>query len=460
MYWLGHASLLKLVYPAAMMGVGLWLYASRPTLYFGFTIWMWITIPFIRRIVEYQSGFDGANLIMVTPLAVTLLSVITVFKNGALLKKAEFAPYWLASVGIIYGYLVGLPKTTPLAATLSLLEWLLPIVLAFHLHVHWRSYRQHRSVFRSVFRWGILILGVYGVAQFVFPMPWDQYWMTASGMNSIGDPEPFEVRVFSMLNSPGPFAVFMMTGLLIIFFDNHLISRLALGPGMAAFLLSLVRSAWGGLVVAIGYMALRTSGALKRQLVYTIAVVVVLVAPFLTVGPIANEISARVETMTSIGTDNSFRARASFFIIAARWVASDPIGAGLGSTGTSAKLRGGSATFDSGLLAIPYSLGWFGGLMYLTALFLSFRSVLSTTEKNSDPFGVACSSVAFAILFQLIFSNILLGFQGILFWSCASLAIASSRYHQQSKESPSESPPSSPINAEQRHPAHAAVPIS
>src|SRR4030081_1469123 len=64
------------------------------------------------------------------------------------------------------------------------------------------------------------ILSVYGIIQYVFLPPWDAFWLqnvSAQGSLSFGKPFPFQVRVFSMLNSPGPFGSFMACILHMVF---------------------------------------------------------------------------------------------------------------------------------------------------------------------------------------------------------------------------------------------------
>lgn len=56
---------------------------------------------------------------------------------------------------------------------------------------------------------------VYSILQFVYLYSWDRAWMIASGLNSVGSPEPFEVRVFGTSESPGPFALFIGCALII-----------------------------------------------------------------------------------------------------------------------------------------------------------------------------------------------------------------------------------------------------
>lgn len=436
LYGTPYAGLIKLLYPFAMGVTAFWLFSSRPALFLGFAWWMWLTIPFVRRIVEWETGYDGANLIMTAPIGATILTLVTVFRFGGYIRSREFAPYGLAIAGVIYALLVGLPKTTLLGATLSLMEWLMPIALGFHLHVFWRMYPQHKSVLRGVFRWGIMILGVYGILQFLSPMPWDVQWMIASGMESIGRPEPYEVRVFSMLNAPGPFASVMMAGLIVLFADSHVLGRLALAPGLIALLLSLVRAAWGGWIIAAGYMAWSVRGRLRKRLLTVLTVAVLLAAPLAFVGPIASTISSRAETIASVQSDNSFGHRLSFFRIASKWVLTNPIGAGLGSTGRGAKMdqSGGMVTFDSGILAVPYTLGWLGGGLYFMAIFLLMQHIIRIRSDNADLFTVMCAAITVSFVVQLAFANTFTGLKGILFWTFAGLAMAGRKHFETERQ--------------------------
>ena len=44
--------------------------------------------------------------------------------------------------------------------------------------------------------------GLYGFLQYLDPPIWDRYWMAYTTIASIGQPEPYMVRVFSTLNAP------------------------------------------------------------------------------------------------------------------------------------------------------------------------------------------------------------------------------------------------------------------
>ena len=246
LYWTNNAALLNYLFPFLSIVVGGLLYVARPELYLGFTYWIWFVTPFMRRIVDYQMGeFTAVSAVMLTPYLVTSISILSFFRFGLLLKKRMFHPYLFMMAGVIYGFGVGFVKNGAFAATFNLMEWLCPLLIGFHVLAHWRSYPQHRKAVRSTFTMAVIVLGAYGVIQFIMPAPWDAFWMVQSGMSSIGHPVPFRVRVFSTLNAPGPFAMTMMAGLMILFDGRNTLSKIAILPGYAAFLLAIVRGAWG-----------------------------------------------------------------------------------------------------------------------------------------------------------------------------------------------------------------------
>lgn len=425
-YWAQSAAILKLAIPAATLAVAGWLYTSRPALYIGFVWWTWLTTPFLRRVIEYQSGYDAMNLVMTAPLVATLFTVITLVRFGGVLRQVEYLPYALALLAVAYGFAVGIVKTSVMGAILAMSSWLLPITLGLQLHIFWRQFVAHRAVMLRVFRWGILILGVYGILQYVAPSPWDRFWMINSGMSSIGHPEPYRVRVFGMLNAPGPFASIMLAGLILLFSDSKVLGRLALGPGLVALLLSLVRAAWGGWVIAVAFMGWRSTGKTRRRFLGALTAGVFLIIPLLLIGPISDRVSSRAATLTELRQDNSLDDRSDFFLISAGWVLSNPVGAGIGSTGRGARVSesGGMGTFDNGIFAIPYSVGWLGGGLYYASVFIMLYRILSIPREQMDLFILSSTAICISLFAQLVFSNSFVGIKGLLFWTFYGLSMA------------------------------------
>src|ERR1700722_562194 len=98
------------------------------------------------------------------------------------------------------------------------------------------------------------LLGAYGLWQFVMMPQWDAVWMQNVDMGTIGKPEPFMVRVFSLLNSPGSLGNILLVVIIYLFVYASPVRVAALGLASGAFLLSLNRSAWGAFAVAMTYL--------------------------------------------------------------------------------------------------------------------------------------------------------------------------------------------------------------
>ena len=61
-----------------------------------------------------------------------------------------------------------------------------------------------------------MVMGAYGVWQYMVAPAWDGFWIESTGLLTFGKPEPRQIRVFSTMHSNGPFAVTMMAALLLL----------------------------------------------------------------------------------------------------------------------------------------------------------------------------------------------------------------------------------------------------
>jgi len=247
----------------------------------------------------------------------------------------------------------------------------------------------------------------------------------------MGRPEATEFRVFSTLNSVGPFAGFMMVGLLVLFDGRGLAPRLAAIPGYGSFLLSLVRSAWGGWVVGVAVMFTRLGEYSRSRTVAILVVSVALSVPLLILAPNTEQVTSRMDTITELDEDNSMRARVRLYQGAGLNAILNPLGQGIGSLGLAAKLSdaGRTMSFDSGVLAIPLTLGWPGSLLYLGGLIWMLLQALRISTYNADSFAVIAVSIVMSFMAMMVFANQLKGLHGMMVWSFLGLALSSKHYH-------------------------------
>ena len=137
----GAGKLLNLLFPAAALGVGLFLYFRAPILYNGFTWWIWLLTAFIRRMADFRSGFTEPSPLLLAPFLVTGVSLITVSKNLLNARQIKGLPFILAMLGTLYGYLVGLINLpSAFTVTREFLDWLPPIAFGFHLLANWQNF--------------------------------------------------------------------------------------------------------------------------------------------------------------------------------------------------------------------------------------------------------------------------------------------------------------------------------
>ena len=218
--------------------VGLFLYWRYPLLYLGFTWWIWFLTPLVRRFVDYRSGWVDPNIILVAPFLVTLISGISFIKYLPKSYRIGAFPFVMAIFSVCYGSMVGLIYFDKVLVIRTTLDWITPILFGFHLFVNWRNYLQYRRNIQNVFTWAVFLTGIYGILQYLIAPEWDKFWLIQTKLNTFGDPEPLGIRVWSTMHSPGPFALVMMAGLILLFSSQHFLRLFASVAGYLAFLLS------------------------------------------------------------------------------------------------------------------------------------------------------------------------------------------------------------------------------
>jgi hypothetical protein len=426
----GHSGTLKYVYPAGALAIGLVLFRYHPAFYLGYVWWLWFLTPLVRRLVDYRVGFDPINPVLVAPVLVTGLSLLSLLRHLPKLKRKSLAALLPILFSLAYAYPIGLGNTGLQAASFSLLQWVVPIAFGFHLATDAPRYLAYQAITRRVFTWGALVLGLYGVWQFLLPPAWDRYWMLNADMTTIGRPLPLEVRVFSTVNSPTPFAMVMLAGLLMLLETRAVVHVLVGIPAYLAFLFSLVRTAWGGWVLGVGVYATYLPSRARLRLVTMVGLLAVGVGA-LTASPLAERIERRFETLVDLGEDKSLAERQTSASVVVGLILNEPLGGGLGATGSAKRLAsGGTVTFDNGLLNLFFSLGWLGGLLYLGGTLVLLAGLVRRFEPRSDPIPKVARAVSFATFAALASLNTLIGVSGVLFWGFIGLSISARSWYQ------------------------------
>jgi hypothetical protein len=434
--------LLRLAIPASAALVGLALYFRRPIGYLHFTLWTWFLTPLVRRLVDWRAGFEDHNLVLLTPLLVSAIAGLTLLRERRTAGDVRLAPFFLCIAGILYGFAVGLIRwrlhaseaASPGEIVYALFDWLAPLLLGLHLYLRWPAYEEHKRAVQKSFLWALVLLGAYGVYQFVAPPIWDTTWlervMELGGL-AFGRPEPFQIRVWSTMNSPGAFANVFMAALLLLFSVRSRVKALAAAAGYSAFLLSLVRASWLGWLVGVIVLARSSKGRQIPRLLLSLVLLPILVAPLMLDPEIANVVTDRMQTFQSTKQDDSFQDRAKEYRVLLTNLATDPAGEGLSNAET---FHG--YIMDSGIIRLLYSCGWIGAALFLAGIALCARSMPSG-RNSADPIAPVYRAVVVALIFELLSGNIFVGSSGAMLWICIGLAFG---LHQaeQASSSPQE----------------------
>jgi len=418
------------LFPLGSVGVGLFLYFRAPVLYVSYTWWLIFVGSLIRRIIDQQSGYITPGRWGTTALLVTSISLITLVKYLPKTYRTGGMPYILSFLGLTYGCMVGLVTgSLNLQFGIGAIGWVAPVIFSFHLFVNWQDYPQYRQVMQRTFIWGALAMGGYGIFQYVTAPEWDRFYLNNLTATSFGRPFPFEIRVFSSLDSPQGFGMVMMASLILLLGSQGIIRFPASGAGYVAFLLSAARSAWLGWSAAL--LAFLPSLKLKFQvrLVLTILLIGMMVVPLANMEPFAEPIQQRFESFSERENDVSLQARTGGYQELLDYALTEFIGSGIGGRLSRPLPDTAIGGADSGILPLLLSLGWFGTVPYISGIFLILYQLWTVKVSHQDPFSSATRAIAVGCLAQVWLNNIFASDMAVVLWGFLGISLAAKQFY-------------------------------
>ena len=406
--------------------VGYYLLRKDRLRYVAFAINLWFYTPLVRRLADFHAGFLEPNPVLLAPFLVAVLAIFGSKVNASRLIQRNALPFALCLIGALYGVVVGLLQMPPQAVLTDSLRWIVGILFAFFCFVEEdESFSITRTVQR-VFTSGLLIMSVYGIWQNFSPMPWDLYWMANVDASSFGSVHDESIRVFSTMNSPGPFAATAAAGILLLTSARTKLARVAQVLGVIVVLESFVRSAWFGLIAGLLYLFLQSSRRVRIQMVGAVCVVVLLLSVLLAKPELGGKLGDRLSTLTQLKQDESVGERSAGARRAFAHVIQRPFGGGFGFLDTRFEASQDAAgtqfgAHDNGFYEFLATLGIPGSLLYLCGLVGIMGPGLFRARVNT---GNRASLYAAAVcyLVQLPTGNSLFGVDGAICWLCAALA--------------------------------------
>jgi hypothetical protein len=422
---LGAANFLRIGFPIGSLAVGVFLYQRNPLLYISFTWWLFFLTPLVRRLVDFRSGFQAEALILAAPFLVTAITIPR-FIQYALRSypyRQEALPFVLVLSAICYGFLIGLVNLgLDFKIMRTLIEWITPVSFGFFVFSNWRDYPSYKKVIQKTFFWGTLLMGIYGLVQFVSMPPWDSYWQEkvaeVTGYANAQASE-FGSAIWSTTNTNGTLAMFLMPGILLLFNSKSPLSTLTIVIGCLAILLTNARTSWILSLLALLILMGSLRSSLQIRIILITSLVVLLTFPIANIQPFSGMINSRLTSLSNVKEDTSANARTwqyeSFF----KEGLFEPIGSGISSINHP----------DSGIINLIGEMGWLGSLPFLGGLILLFYNLFHYSKESHDVFMLVARAVSFSIVISPS-GNMFTAQPAFIIWFFASISLAGYTYHR------------------------------
>ncbi|MDT3427141.1 hypothetical protein J2Z22_002677 [Paenibacillus forsythiae] len=429
---LSSSSSLQLAMVSALLFPALLLALLKPRLLVLYTLLVWAVAPELRRIADWSEGvYHSVSLLSLAPLLTGATVAIPVMREVHAIRRPFMRLLLLFAVPLGYATLIGLAKNG-MGSFYDLTNYLVPLLLLPYFAVTPFAARDIDKLLSGYANIAVLVAG-YGIVQYLTVPAWDAFWMTNSGMNSIGTPHPLEVRVFSTLNSPGPAATFLVFALVPMILEKRwrgALSWIGVLLVVVCLLTTLVRAAWLLLLVMLlVYIASSSSKGKWKTLIQVLFVALALfwVVPKL---PGAEGLTSRMETLSSIKEDRSYNDRLNLLGNMIPAIKSNPVGQGIGSVGQSTKLGNGGelgeyGIMDNGFIALMLTFGAPGGLLFFCALGMAAKQIIAKVTGSSrlQMYGRLALATWTGAVVGLVSDNGFLGLKGYLIWMLIGLGL-------------------------------------
>lgn len=428
------AGLARLSFPAGAALIAGWLLLrGRLRAYVTFCLWLFLLTPFVRRLADAHAGYVQGNTLMLAPYLALAWSVLDLPRFMLARGGRAQWPMALVFAAILYGFLLALAQGRLFPATLDLLRWVTPPLLACSIVVRggaapaaWRSLCRELGALALL---ALPLLSAYGLYQFATAPEWDVLWMLNTDMSSIGLPHPFQIRVFGTMNSPASLAYYLEALILITLTLRSPLRWPNVALGLAALAVSLVRSAWLGLAAGLVLLLILAPLRVRVAMMMALAAAALMSPVVLSTPRLEKLVSERVATLTDIAQDKSFSERGASYAEAWQEVSLQPLGEGLGIANVAANYTDRQRVIDGGPIEILLALGVPAGLIYIgaTATLLIAATIRPILASDSE---IASAFIVIALVQALALASVtsLAGEIGVVFWTSVAVVLASPKH--------------------------------
>lgn len=304
--------LLRLLYPACNLALAAYLYVRRSPWYVGHCLLLFCFVSLVRRLVDLQAGWDPSNPVLLTPYLCCLLSVFSLLGYWSQPMPRYLGTLLTLFACIAYGVLLGVLNGRMFGSLVDALKWSVGPLFAVHVLAHRDQLPELRPLVQECLVWAGTAMAVYGIWQFIRPPQWDMQWMRdvqELGLNSIGAPAPFAVRVFSTMNSPGSFGIMLIGGVVFGLRKRLPLACMTVSVMIVGIALCLYRSIWAATALAVLMCLLTPLAKVRPANVGAIVLVLLAGASAAIIPQLHERLSNRASTLSSLENDDSLKNR-------------------------------------------------------------------------------------------------------------------------------------------------------
>lgn len=383
-------------------------------------------VSLVRRLVDVQAGWDPSNPVLLSPYLCCLFTGIAFLDYWSRRAPRALGPFLVILLCILYGVVLAVLEGRVLAATVDALKWSVGPLFAVYLLANRDRYAAIRAVVESCLIWAGIAMAAYGIFQFVSPPRWDVEWVrgvTQLGMTTLGQPEPFGLRVFSTMNSPGSFGAILCAAIVLAFKRSLPMAIVSAGLMSLGLALCQYRTIWAATALGAVMLLLTRPGALRPANVAAAVVVAIALGSSLVVPAIRDAFAQRAATMLDLRSDESLESRLGQYAALTR---DDDliVGSGIALSGASRRLdHKPPAVIDSGLIEIWRSMGLISGTLFLGALVCAVSGLFRADRRNALELDFDRALVTAAFV-QLPMGSVHVGELGFCAWLFLGLGLS------------------------------------
>lgn len=427
--YVGHlAPYGRLLYPAANFALAGYLFARRSPWYAGHCLLVFCFVSLVRRLIDEQAGWDASNPVLLTPYLCCFFTSISLLDYWSRPQPRNLAPFLMLIACIGYGTVSAMLHDRLFASLVDALKWSVGPLFAVYVLAHRDRLVEMRAVVEPCLVWAGALMGAYGILQYVAPPSWDMEWMRnvsqQLGMVSIGQPEPYSLRVFSTMNSPGSLGAMLCVGIIIGLKRTAPVTALTVTFMVIGLVLCQYRTIWAATMLAVIMVVVAGKSAMRPANVIALLAVLVLLCSTAIFPRVREAVVQRAATLTQLKGDASLEDRLSQYGVFAQGDENLITGTGLGINGASQRLDGKAiVVIDSGLIEIWRSMGVVVGTAFLIAIAAVIMKLFSAPNPPGGDHHFD-RAIAVATFMQLPMGSVHVGELGFCAWLFLSFGLA------------------------------------